>query len=97
MAPGQLAHSLWANLAVRPAGGELAHVLQVRIRQTSHLRELGPQVAREPVDDLAAPPIALLTREDLLADTPIEPDQLLVDGERGTGARSADLPLEARK
>jgi hypothetical protein len=27
VAPRQLAHSLWANLAVRPTSGELAHVL----------------------------------------------------------------------
>jgi hypothetical protein len=35
--------------------------------------------------------------EDLTVDTPVEPDQLLVDHERGTGARSTNLSLEASK
>jgi hypothetical protein len=55
------------------------------------------KICGEPVDDLCAPALALLAFEDLTADTPVEPDQLLVDRERGAGARSTDLSLEARK
>ncbi len=94
MSPGQFRNRLLRNLAVRPRTGKLPHVFEVPERQASHLRELGPQVARQPVDDLAAPALLLLALEDLIADTPVEPDQLLVDGERGTRARRSDLALE---
>jgi hypothetical protein len=59
------------------------------------IRELVEQAAD--VDDLAAPPVALLTREDLRANPSVELDQLLVDREHGTRARSTDLSLEASK
>jgi hypothetical protein len=59
------------------------------------IRELVEQAAD--VDDLAAPPVALLTREDLRANPSVELDQLLVDRECGTRARSTDLSLEASK
>jgi hypothetical protein len=97
VAPGQLAHGLWANFAVRPTGRELTHVLQVRVREALHLWELRTKIRREPLDDSPTPTLLLLALEDLAADTPVEPDQLLIDRECGPRARSTDLSLEARK
>jgi len=38
--------------------------------------KLGPQVACQPVDDLVAPPLLLLTSKDLPAEPPVDPDVL---------------------
>jgi hypothetical protein len=43
------------------------------------------------------PTLPLLALEDLTADTPVEPDQLLVDREHGVRACSPDLSLKASK
>ena len=69
--------------------------MDVAAREALHLRELSTKIGREPVDDSPAPALLLLALEDLIADTPVEPDQLLVNRECGTRARSTDLSLEA--
>jgi hypothetical protein len=85
---------LWDILVVRPRSRELAHVVDVAARQAGHPRELSTQVCRQSLDDLGAPPFILLSRKDLPANPPVEPDQLLVDGERSARAGRADLALK---
>jgi hypothetical protein len=97
VAPGQLSHRLWDIFLIWPGGRKLAHVMDVATREALHLRKLSTKIRREPLDDFPAPALLLLAFENLLADTPVEPDQLLVDRKRGTRACRADLSLEARK
>jgi hypothetical protein len=92
-----MSHSLWDIFAISPGGGKLAHVVDVAARQPCHLRELGTEVGGETVDDLGAPTLVLLAREDLPADTPVELDQLLVDGKRGTQPSEAVTRLSCER
>lgn len=74
VAPRQLVSSLLTNSGLLPFGGEAAHVLQVRRREPPHVRELGSEVAGEPVQDLAAPRCGGLPFEDGAPDPPVELD-----------------------
>ena len=93
MAPGKLSHKLWDNFSGWPRLGECSHVEQVAARETGHLRELGSQVVREPVDDLGAPPFGRLAVEDHPAEVPVETDEFAVDGEDGAGPGGLDRRL----
>jgi hypothetical protein len=66
MEPRQLCSSLLHKVAVRPGGGERAHVFQVAWRKSFRVRKRLAQVMRKAVDDFRAPPAPLLHLRDLL-------------------------------
>ena len=80
MAPRQFRHSLWHIYSVAPGFGHGAHVLQVSLEKSGHLRERGPQVLGQPADHAAAPPVPVLTGQDLPAYAPVQSDQFRVNG-----------------
>jgi hypothetical protein len=99
--PRQLANGLLANCPIAllcwPSLSERAHVLEIRSREASDVRELPAKVGRQPVDDPATPTLTLLPHQDLAADLPVEADQLAVDGEYGAGACRHDPCLDLGK
>jgi len=94
VAPGQLAHSLWANWAFGPGGSHLAHVLDVAARKSAHIRVSRPQVIREPVDDPRTPALGALPVQDGLAYAPVQLDKSGVDHTRSRPLRRTDLGLQ---
>jgi hypothetical protein len=46
--------------------------MQVAAREPTHVRELGPQIGREAVDDPGTPPLAVLAIADGPPDIPIQ-------------------------
>jgi len=78
--PWQLSNSLLDYRVLgRPPGGEPAHIEKVAPREASHSRELGTQIGCEPADDPAPPRSNFLLRQNLVANLPIQLDQLRVD------------------
>ncbi len=69
---------------------------EVAARQTSHLRELSPEVRvrGQAVDHLGAPALAPLAFENLAPDLPAEPDEPAKDRGRGAGPRGRDPGLD---
>ena len=94
VAPGQLCSNPLHDLAVGVGLGEGAHVFEVSGRQAGHLREVAPQVGREPVDDAGAPALGGLPGEDVAADAPVELDQLSVDSDGGAQPGRPDPLLQ---
>lgn len=95
--PGQLCKHPLHEFPVRPGLGEGPHILEVPGREAGGLRELGPQVHGQPVDDLGAPALGRLPGQDVLADGPVEQHQFAVDGHRGAQPGSADALLDVRE
>jgi len=94
LTPRQSSNDPLDDLRVRSCLRKGPHVEQVRPRQPAHLRELGPQVRRQPLDHLADPAVAGLTAQDIAAEPPVEPDQLGVDRQRRLQPGLADLALQ---
>lgn len=94
MPPGNLGNKLLHHLLVRPGGRELLHVLQVPGAEALQGGELGFQVPGELVDDLRAPPLLGLPREDALPDVPVQQHQFPVDGQRRPRLRAADAAFQ---
>ena len=67
-------------VAVRPSGGEGAHVLEVARRQPPHVREGIAQVVGQTVDHLGTPAFAVLAVQDRPANVPVQQHQRLVRG-----------------
>jgi hypothetical protein len=66
---------------IDPSGvglGEGPHVLQVAIREPAHARKFPVQVLCQAFHHLAPPALLALPFKDLLADVPVERDQLMV-------------------
>ena len=95
--PRDLSNSLLDDCLLGPCLGERAHVHEVRPGEAAEIREHLAQVMREALDDLAAPSPSGLAIEDVPADLPVEPEQLGVDGQRGTLLGSVDTVLEVRQ
>ena len=94
VAPWQLRSSLLRNWRLGPGPGKCSHVLKVSGREAFHIRELRPQVFGDPPDDAASPPLLFLLEENVVADGPVELDQLGVDRSHSFGTGNADLPPE---
>ena len=94
MEPGQLCSKLLHKFGVRPGSGKGPHVLQVPGAEALQVGELGLQVTGELVDDLRAPLLLGLLREDALPDVPVQQHQFPVHGQGGPCLRAADAALE---
>jgi hypothetical protein len=95
--PWQLSNGLLDNcvgILSGPRVGEAAHVVEVGSREACHPWKVAPEIRGQPLDDLGAPALASLADEDLMTNLPVEPDQLAVNGERGTGASGRDSYLD---
>jgi hypothetical protein len=94
VAPRDARDALLHEPCVRPGFGHRAHVLEVPGREALHLRESPPQIARESVDDLAAPADLGLSRQEVAADAPVEEHQLAVGLQRCAVPRLDDAGLQ---
>ncbi|MBB2903231.1 hypothetical protein FHR75_004073 [Kineococcus radiotolerans] len=84
VAPGQSCSGLLHEVGfLGPGGGGGAHVLQVAAGEAALVGEGGAEVVGEAVDDLRAPPGVVLVGEDVVADGPVQPQELGVGGARG--------------
>jgi hypothetical protein len=79
---------------IRPGFGHGAHVLEAAGREALHLGEGLPQIARESIDDLAAPAELGLSRQEVAADAPVEEHQLAVGLQRCAVPRLDDAGLQ---
>jgi hypothetical protein len=98
MAPRQFCSRLLQHFLGRleraPSASELAHIPKATEREAGDIGQLAPKIDRQSIDDLGAPPLSILTIEDLLTDFPVQLDQLAVDGEHGTSPGSPDPGLD---
>ena len=90
LAPGQFANDPLENCRVGPRRGERPHIAQIGRREAARIGELRAQVGGEPVDHLGAPAVRCLAFANVVADLPIEADQLAVHGEGGAQPRLAN-------
>ena len=93
MAPRQLCSNLLHKFAVGPGFCESPHVLEISPRKASHLREGTPEVEGKPVDNLGTPTLALLTGQDVPADSPVEKYKLTVNRKSRAKPGLGDAPL----
>lgn len=71
------------NFAVGPGLGEGAHIFQVSGRESGHLWEGSAEILRQPIDDLGAPTLSLLSAENVPTDGPVQEDELPIDRKAG--------------
>lgn len=89
--PGQFCKRRLQNCFAWPGCGERPHVPQVPGRVTLGVGKPLTQVGRQPVDDLGAPPLVVLTVEDLPSDRPVPGQQLGVGGADRPTVSSRDV------
>jgi hypothetical protein len=97
VAPGHLCSNLLHKCEVRPRRCEGTHVLEIPGGVPRHPREGVQQVLREPLDDLCAPTLLLLTLENLGADGAVQKNEFFVCCDRSPGLSLADACLQALK
>jgi hypothetical protein len=78
MEPGNLCSSLLHKSSVRPSFGNSPHVLEIPGRESFHLGKFPAKIHGETVNDLGAPPLLLLSRENVAAYLPIEQYELSI-------------------
>jgi hypothetical protein len=72
MEPGNLCSSLLHKLGVRPSFGNSPHVLEISGRESLHLGKFPAKIHGETIDDLCAPTLRLLSRENVTSYLPIQ-------------------------
>ena len=90
MAPRNLCNKLLHKFLVWVGLGQSAHVLEIPRRETLHLWERAAKVRGQAVYDFSAPAALVLLGYNVAAHSPVEHDQLTIDGERGLNLSGAD-------
>lgn len=93
MSPGNSSNKLLDNWLIGPRLRESAHVKQVSLGESFHLRKLCAQVTRQTINYLGSPPLTGLPVQDFLADAPIKSDEFLIYGDSGANLGCPNLAL----
>jgi hypothetical protein len=94
LTPRQLVNESLTHCArVGPSLRKHAHILEIRLREASHLGELDAQVGFDLAENPRSPSGLRLPVEDVASDLPVQLQQLLVHGERGALLCRADTQL----
>jgi hypothetical protein len=67
-----------------PCLGETPHIFEVPGGKPGHLGRCSAEVTNKPVDYLGPPPFSLLPLKDVAADSPVQENQLAIDGQTRT-------------
>ncbi len=80
VAPRNLCNRLLHRFGFFPCFRKRPHVLEISCRKALLLRESGPKVLAEVVDDRGPPAALCLLPENFTTNLPVEDDELAVDG-----------------
>lgn len=94
MAPWQLCSNLLHYLLLRPRFGKRSHILQTARAESLDARKLDLQVMGQPVDHPGAPAFGSLPCQDVVADRPVEQNELPADGKGGPNLSPFDATLQ---